>query len=350
MPRGGGLIVDVGDVDALADGIADRLLDPDLADREGAVAEQHVAAHHDVNSSARDVARADPASVPPRPRHRRRADGPGADGAHLAPAPEVDGDVLVTGGAGYIGAHVVRLLGAAATTWSSSTTWRRGILSAYPACGSNGSTWPDPAIGPVAALLADEGIDAVLHFAARKQVLESVQRPAWYYQQNVGGLANLLLAMEAARVERLVFSSSAAVYGGVTGGAIPEDVRALPVNPYGETKLVGEQLVSDATAAFGLSAVSLRYFNVAGAGWPELADRAVLNLVPMVIERIDNGEPPLDLRRRLRHGRRHLCSRLRARARPGRGAPGRRGPHARRSARAHRVQRRHRSRLVGLAR
>jgi UDP-glucose 4-epimerase len=148
-------------------------------------------------------------------------------------------------------------------------------------------------IDPLISLLRDHNIDSVIHFAGRKQVLESVHRPAWYYQQNIGGLANLLLAMEAAAVSRLVFSSSAAVYGATEGEAITEQDPAIPINPYGETKLVGEQLIAGAAAAFGLSGVSLRYFNVAGAGSPELGDKAVLNLVPMVFEKIENGEPPV---------------------------------------------------------
>ncbi|GAA1446631.1 UDP-glucose 4-epimerase GalE [Leifsonia poae] len=202
--------------------------------------------------------------------------------------------ILVTGGAGYIGAHVVRLLRRRGDHVVIVDDLATGDAGRVPDVRIEQLDLSEPSsVSRVASLLADEKIEAVLHFAARKQVFESVQRPAWYFQQNVAGLANLLLAMEDASVTRLVFSSSAAVYGSATGNAIPEDADAVPVNPYGETKLVGEQLVRDAATAFGLSAVSLRYFNVAGTGWPELADRAVLNLVPMVIERIENGLPPL---------------------------------------------------------
>jgi UDP-glucose 4-epimerase len=148
-------------------------------------------------------------------------------------------------------------------------------------------------IAPLAELMRSNRIEAVVHFAARKRVDESVERPAWYYRQNVGSLANVLEAMETAGVHRLVFSSSAAVYGATEGRAIAEDHATHPVNPYGETKLVGEQLLGAATRAFPLRAASLRYFNVAGAGWPELGDTAVLNLVPMVFERIDAGTAPL---------------------------------------------------------
>ena len=144
----------------------------------------------------------------------------------------------------------------------------------------------------LATAIVEHNVDSVVHLAARKAVGESVARPAWYYQQNIAGLAAVLEAMEAASVSRLVFSSSAAVYGHATG-VVSETTPTVPASPYGATKLVGEWLVSAAVDAFDLRAVSLRYFNVAGAGWPELRDRAVANLVPMVFERIDAGEPPL---------------------------------------------------------
>ncbi|MFF1571825.1 UDP-glucose 4-epimerase GalE [Leifsonia sp. NPDC058292] len=202
--------------------------------------------------------------------------------------------VLVTGGAGYIGAHVVRLLQERGDDVVIADDLVTGDVRRVPGVEVLTVDLASlDAIDVLSAGLREQRIDAVLHFAARKQVGESVERPAWYYQQNVGGLANLLIAMENAGVARLVFSSSAAVYGSASGAAITEDAQTVPVNPYGGTKLVGEQLVADAGRAFGLSAVSLRYFNVAGTGAIELADRARLNLVPMVFERIDQGLPPL---------------------------------------------------------
>ncbi|GAA4165535.1 UDP-glucose 4-epimerase GalE [Gryllotalpicola daejeonensis] len=151
----------------------------------------------------------------------------------------------------------------------------------------------DAASATVAALLRKERIDAVMHFAARKSVDESVRRPAWYYEQNLTSLAHLLMAMEESGVDRLVFSSSAAVYGSATGEAIGEDTPLAPISPYGETKRAGEQLISAASIAFGLRATSLRYFNVGGAGSVTLANHGGGNLIPLVFERLDRGLPPL---------------------------------------------------------
>ncbi len=117
-------------------------------------------------------------------------------------------------------------------------------------------------------------------------------RPAWYYQQNVGGLANMLAAMEQARVEQMIFSSSAAVYGMPPVEVVPEDIDCHPINPYGETKLIGEWMMADCERAWGLRWAGLRYFNVAGAGWDDLGDMATLNLIPMVLDRLARGESP----------------------------------------------------------
>ena len=128
--------------------------------------------------------------------------------------------------------------------------------------------------------------------AAKKQVEESVRRPLYYYRQNVEGLRVLLEAATAAGVASFVFSSSAAVYGSPRDELVREDTDCRPVNPYGTTKLVGEQMVADVAAATGLRYAGLRYFNVAGAATPELADRGAINLVPMVFERLTGGQPP----------------------------------------------------------
>ena len=201
--------------------------------------------------------------------------------------------VLVTGGAGYIGAQTVSLL----TERGDDVVIVDDLSAGFPARVAGVPLaqidLAEPsAVAAVAATMREHGTEAVIHFAARKQVGESMERPAWYYQQNVGSLANLLLAMESADVRSLVFSSSAAVYGS-SEGAIDEDRPVQPINPYGATKLVGEQLIAAAAASWPLSAASLRYFNVGGAGRPELGDTEALNLIPIVLQRLDSGLPPV---------------------------------------------------------
>jgi UDP-glucose 4-epimerase len=131
-----------------------------------------------------------------------------------------------------------------------------------------------------------------VHIAAKKQVGESVERPLHYYRENVTGLQTLLEVMTATGVARLVFSSSAAVYGMPDVDLVTEDTPCIPMSPYGESKLIGEWLISAAARAHGIRAASLRYFNVAGAAGPELADTGVFNLIPMVFERLEAGEAP----------------------------------------------------------
>ena len=148
------------------------------------------------------------------------------------------------------------------------------------------------AVESLTHLFKKHGIESVIHFAAQKQVGVSVLEPEFYYHQNIGGMNNLLTAMRAAAVDRLVFSSSAATYGMPDVPMVTEDIVCIPINPYGETKLIGEWMARDAARAWGLRVANLRYFNVAGAGWPDLADTAVMNLVPIVFAAIKNRTKP----------------------------------------------------------
>ncbi|MGP7960032.1 UDP-glucose 4-epimerase GalE [Sanguibacter sp. A247] len=201
--------------------------------------------------------------------------------------------ILVTGGAGYIGAHVVRVLherGDEVIVVDDLSTGRADRIGGATLVHLDVAS-PE-AVGTLTRTMRDHQVSAVIHFAGRKQVGESVERPAYYYEQNVGGLTNVITAMEAAGVDRLVFSSSAATYGMPAVSLVDEKLHAEPINPYGETKLIGEWLGRAAQRAWGLRFVALRYFNVAGAGWDELGDSAVLNLIPMVLDRVEKGQRP----------------------------------------------------------
>ncbi|MFE1312988.1 UDP-glucose 4-epimerase GalE [Streptomyces sp. NPDC058755] len=198
---------------------------------------------------------------------------------------------LITGGAGYIGAHVARAMTGAGESVVALDDLSAAVPSRLPADVPlvEGSTMDGDLLKRV---FADYGVTGVVHLAARKQVAESVAQPTRYYRENVGGLATLLDAIAEAGVGRLLFSSSAAVYGNPDVDLITEDTPCAPVNPYGETKLTGEWLVRAAGAAHGISTVCLRYFNVAGAAAPELSDTGVFNIVPMVFDRLTRDEAP----------------------------------------------------------
>lgn len=198
---------------------------------------------------------------------------------------------LITGGAGYIGAHVVRAMldaGERAVVYDDLST---GIADRVPQGVplEVGTTLDGERL---AGVIRQHEITGVVHLAAKKQVGESVEQPLHYYRENVEGLRTLLRAVTDAGVPSFVFSSSAAVYGMPDVDFVTEETPCAPMSPYGETKLVGEWLVRATRRATGLSTASLRYFNVAGAASPELADTGVFNLVPMVFERLSEGAPP----------------------------------------------------------
>lgn len=144
----------------------------------------------------------------------------------------------------------------------------------------------------VVAALSRHEVSGVIHFAGKKAVAESVERPLHYYRENVGGMVSLLDAMRTTGVTRIVFSSSAAVYGTPAQDRVTEQSPTTPESPYGVTKLVCERLLRDAAAASELRHVSLRYFNVAGTAAPELADRGVHNLIPLVLSALQDGRRP----------------------------------------------------------
>lgn len=171
--------------------------------------------------------------------------------------------VLVCGGAGYIGSHMVRALlasGREVVVYDNLSTGHREALPGIALV--VGDLRDGQAL---ARTFATHQIGAVLHFAARSLVGESVALPLDYYAQNVGGTLNLLQAMVRADVDRIVFSSTAAVYGIPETELIDESSATQPINPYGASKLMVERVLADAATAHGLRSVTFRYFNAAGA-------------------------------------------------------------------------------------
>lgn len=171
--------------------------------------------------------------------------------------------VLVCGGAGYIGSHMVRMLqdsGSEVVVYDNLSTGHQESLSDV-----------ELIVGDLcdkerlACSLALHHFDAVFHFAARSLVSESMGKPLEYYEQNVGGALNLLQAMLGADIKKIVFSSTAAVYGIPDTDVIDEFSATRPVNPYGASKLMVERMLADAARAYGLRSVTFRYFNAAGA-------------------------------------------------------------------------------------
>ncbi|TFV55990.1 UDP-glucose 4-epimerase GalE [Geodermatophilus sp. DF01-2] len=200
---------------------------------------------------------------------------------------------LVTGGAGYVGAHVVHAMSAAGeevVVLDDLSAGDPGRLAGLPSVPLVVGSVRDR--GLVRRVLREHAVQGVVHLAGRKQVAESVADPLLYYAENVEGMVALLESCRAKGVPRFVFSSSAAVYGLPATEQVDEDADCRPISPYGRTKLVGEWLVRD-SAAWGLSAVTLRYFNVAGAGTPRLGDRGTANLVPLVFAAVETRRRPV---------------------------------------------------------
>lgn len=172
-------------------------------------------------------------------------------------------NVLVVGGAGYIGSHAVKLLGASGHDVWVYDNLSRGHRQAVPAQRLIEGDVADRR--RLVEELKQHRIDAVMHFAAFALVNESVLDPALYYRNNVIAALELLDAMRQAGVMRIVFSSTTATYGEPETIPIPESTPQQPINPYGFTKLVIEQALADYASAYGLAYAALRYFNAAGA-------------------------------------------------------------------------------------
>jgi len=198
---------------------------------------------------------------------------------------------LITGGAGYIGAHVVRSLRAAGLDAVVIDDLSHGLRHRVP----DDVPFVQARLqdrGALASAIREYEITGVIHLAALKAAGESVEMPLEYYGENVGGMIELLAVMRDQGVRNFVYSSSAAVYGTPADNPVNESSPLVPENPYGETKVVGEWLARDAGVAWDLSWVALRYFNVAGAGADDLGDNSVNNLIPMVFAALDEGRSP----------------------------------------------------------
>ena len=198
---------------------------------------------------------------------------------------------LVTGGAGYIGSHVVRALQADGQRVVVVDDLSTGIAERVP-YRAQLEVFSVLETRELAQVMHDLHVTGVVHLAAKKAAGESVNEPVEYHNENTGGVISLLTAMAAAEVRRLVYSSSAAVYGEpVDDNPLTEASATNPTNPYGSSKLIGEMMIRDSAPALGLSWAALRYFNVAGAGAPDLSDTSANNLIPMLLRARAAGRP-----------------------------------------------------------
>lgn len=205
--------------------------------------------------------------------------------------------VLVTGGAGYIGSHTAKALARAGhcpVVFDNLSNGHRGAVRWGPLV--EGDVRDSRA---VSACMREYGVSAVIHFAGLIEVGRSVKEPEVFWDQNLNGVASVLSAMRACGVRRIVFSSTAAVYGQPETGsldALREDRPTLPINPYGDSKLAAERLIAAHARAYALEGVALRYFNAAGAD-PEgelgEAHHPESHLIPLAIEAALDLGPPL---------------------------------------------------------
>ena len=198
--------------------------------------------------------------------------------------------ILVCGGAGYIGSHMVKQLvedGHDVCVFDNLSTGHREAVQ-----------WGRVEIGDIRSredldrVLASDAFDAVMHFSARSLVGESVDHPADYYDNNVFGTWQLLEAMRRFQIQSFIFSSTAAVYGHPETELIDEEHPTLPINPYGRTKLAVERMLLDYAKAYGIDSVALRYFNAAGAdpsGRIGEAHEPETHLIPNILKSVATG-------------------------------------------------------------
>lgn len=198
---------------------------------------------------------------------------------------------MVTGGAGYIGSHVVQAFldaGISAVVLDDLSTGHRSFVPAevpFVHAEINDTS-------AVAEAMREHGVLGVVHVAGFKYAGVSVQEPLLTYRTNVSGTVSVLQAARDAGVHHLVFSSSAATYGTPDTDLVTEDTTTRPESPYGESKLIGEWLLADEARATGLRHTSLRYFNVVGSGHDHLVDTSPHNLFPLVFDAILEGRSP----------------------------------------------------------
>ncbi|HSD54750.1 MAG TPA: UDP-glucose 4-epimerase GalE [Burkholderiales bacterium] len=204
--------------------------------------------------------------------------------------------ILVTGGAGYVGSHACKALAAAGHAPVAYDNLSRGHREF--------ARWGALEVGDIRdstrldEVFARHRIDAVMHFAAFAYVGESVEQPALYYRNNVGGTLELLEAMRRAGVGLMVFSSTCSTYGVPERMPITEDLPQQPINPYGMSKLIVERVLRDYEAAYGMRSVALRYFNAAGCdpdGEVGEDHDPETHLIPRVLMAADGTLPHVDI-------------------------------------------------------
>lgn len=204
-------------------------------------------------------------------------------------------NILVAGGAGYIGSHTVLELiknGHNPVIYDAFLTSTDKNLKAIAALVGKEITVIKGDVFETELIkqtITDENVEAIIHFAAYKKAGESVTDPEKYYINNVVGMVNLLSAVRETGINKVVFSSSSSVYGNCDDLPIKEDSKFAPVSPYGESKMIGEMLLRDYFTAYGLSSISLRYFNAAGADESGVIGEEVestANIIPLIMENL----------------------------------------------------------------